>query len=93
MTNAYFHIDRFLVGHPLYAKKLAEVILEFSGSARISAVLIARQCYVPGSVAEDMMTSLKSAKVVRHLHEPLRDVLAVDRETAEQLAEYALRFK
>ena len=86
-----FHIDRFLLEYPGYAKKLADVIFPLSDeSPRRSAVMIQRRYYLQYTVADAMMKALKGSKAVLHLHEPIRDELCMDREQAGLLAEYVL---
>ena len=86
-----FHIDRFLIDYPAYAKKMADAVIFYAEEmTAIGPTKLQRRYYIRYSVADGIVRSLRAAKAVRHLHEPIRDEVCLDREQAERLAEYVL---
>ena len=86
-----FHVDRFLLEYPNYAKIMADAVVFYVKDASpISPPKIQRRYYVRYEVADAIVKSLKAAKAVRHMHEPVRDEIWLFSDQAELLADYII---
>ena len=97
LTNKYgdelllAHIDRFTLQYPAYAKRLADAVVFFAvDMTPISLTKLQRRYHINYTVADEMVKTLKSAKAIRRLHEPIRDELCLEKDQATLLAYYIL---
>lgn len=85
------HIDRFTLQYPAYAKRLADAVVFFAADMTpISPSKLQRRYHINYTVADEMVKALKSAKAIRHLHEPIRDELCLEKDQSELLSDYIL---